>query len=629
LKKNGGAAETSTYEYDLDNRLTKVTGPDQTETYTIDAAGNRKTEVVKNLANVVLANKVYSYNSREQLLSVADGANTTTYSYDGNGNQTSVKVDAAPATIYTWGPRDQLASLSTGEAFEYDSAGHRTAKTSGGNRTLYIWSGDQLMAETNTIGNSLSQVTRVGSLLLGEVRGGTAQHLDQDAFNSVIVTTLSDGTVPGRLSYRAFGQVRSLTGNVATPFRFNGYVSDGGNELSSPSRYFSVATGRFTSMDPAKMDPMNPITGNPFVGMNGNPMLMIDPDGRWAQSGHYYTTYYVAARMGYPPALAQKLAFYAQLPDQVDKLDAMGMTSRSILADISMMSGDQSTRNNAHHRRAREIIEWQQTVHTVFHVLTGRPGALETQTVQQSIEQAGDDWATVGLLIHPLGDSFSHRKANGMMYSPLIGHGADGTTPDRIQRNQKRFSEHFVALTETLAKTAKAQGIDLSGGVSAAQIREELQAVMDIDIEVPVIPSEQASWQAKRKSWRPTQWMEPYPSYLMSRERTDDELETLSLAMFKKMLAKQGLNTTYAPETLTASLGDLLLPTSEQYTLDDAVEKGPRSEETKIPFFNSGEAKAAIARAISLYKRNARNSGAPSVVVESPDKAGVERELGK
>ena len=101
-------------------------------------------------------------------------------------------------------------------------------------------SGDQLMAETNTIGNSLSQVTRVGSLLLGEVRGGVAQHLHQDAFNSVIVTTLADGTIPGRLSYRAFGQVRSLTGNVATPFRFNGYVSDGGDELSSPSRFYSM-----------------------------------------------------------------------------------------------------------------------------------------------------------------------------------------------------------------------------------------------------------------------------------------------------------------------------------------------------------------------------------------------------
>jgi len=208
------------------------------------------------------------------------GANTTTYLYDGNGNQTSVKIGVAPATLYTWGPRDQLASLSTGAAFEYDSAGHRTAKTSGGNRTLYVWSGDQMMAETNTIGNSLSQVSRVGSLLLGEVRNGVAQHFAQDAFNSVIVTTLADGTVPGRLSYRAFGQVRSLTGNVETPFRFNGYLSDGGDELSSPSRYYSVANGRFTSMDPAKMDPMNPITGNPFVGMNGNPMIYIDINGR-------------------------------------------------------------------------------------------------------------------------------------------------------------------------------------------------------------------------------------------------------------------------------------------------------------------------------------------------------------
>ena len=142
-------------------------------------------------------------------------------------------------------------------------------------------SGDQLMAETNTIGNSLSQVSRVGSLLLGEVRGGVAQHLDQDAFNSVIVTTLSDGTVPGRLSYRAFGQVRSLTGNVATPFRFNGYVTDGGDELSSPSRFYSMGTGRFTSMDPAAPTAMDPLTWNAYVGLGANPMHYVDPTGRY------------------------------------------------------------------------------------------------------------------------------------------------------------------------------------------------------------------------------------------------------------------------------------------------------------------------------------------------------------
>jgi RHS repeat-associated protein len=486
-----------------------------------------------------------------------------------------------------------------------------------------------MMGETNTIGNSLSQVTRVGSLLLGEVRGGVAQHFDQDAFNSVIVTSLADGTIPGRLSYRAFGAVRTQTGLINSPFRFNGYIDDGNGELSSPARYYASALGRFTGMDPAAMDPMNPMTLNPYLGLNGNPMAMIDPDGRWAQSGHYYNTFYVAARLGYPEALAQKLAFYAQLPDQVDKLDAMGMTSRSILASMSMMSGDQGTRNNAQHRRAQEIIQWQQTVHTVLHVLTGRPGVLETQTIQASIDQAGDDWATVGLLVHPLGDSFAHRKPNGMMYSPLIGHGMDGTAPDRIQRNQKRFSEYTDVLIDTLSKTAKAQGVQLTGGVSADQIRKELRAVMDIDIEVPLVAGDQSTWESNRKTWRPTQWLEPYPNYLMSRERTDDELEALSVAKFKELLAKQGLNNDYKPETLTASLAELLVPMKEQYTLDDAVEKGPFDKKTEVPLFNSSEAKMAIARAIGLYKRNANNRGAPSVVVESNTKAGVEFELGK
>ena len=283
VEQNGGAAETSTYAYDLDNRLTKVIGPDQTETYTLDAAGNRKTEVVTNLTNVTLANKTCGYNNREQLSTVADASTgvTTTYRYDSNGNQTEVKVGPAAPTLYTWGPRDQLASVSIGAAFEYDSAGHRTARNASGNRTQYVWHGDELIAETNTLGSSLSQYTRAGTLLLGEVRGGVVQHSDQDAFNSVMLATNADGSVPGRASYRAYGKVRQLTGVLATPFRFNGYVDDRGDELSSPSRYYSLGNGRFTSMDPAKPDQMDPMSWNAYVGLNSNPMAVVDPDGKY------------------------------------------------------------------------------------------------------------------------------------------------------------------------------------------------------------------------------------------------------------------------------------------------------------------------------------------------------------
>ena len=150
----------------------------------------------------------------------------------------------------------------------------------GGNRTEYVWSGDELVAETNVLGNTISQITRAGPLVFGEVRNGVAHYYDVDAYNSIIVGTLTDGTVSGRLSYRAFGQVRTATGSIQTPFRFNGYISDGGDELSSPSRYYSLSTGRFTSMDPAAPLPMDPISWNAYVGLGANPMTYIDPDGR-------------------------------------------------------------------------------------------------------------------------------------------------------------------------------------------------------------------------------------------------------------------------------------------------------------------------------------------------------------
>jgi RHS repeat-associated protein len=88
------------------------------------------------------------------------------------------------------------------------------------------------------------------------------------------------GLIAGRISYRAFGQVRTLTGHLDTPFRFNGYIDDSNGELSSPARYYASALGRFTGMDPAAMDPMNPMTLNPYLGLNGNPLAYIDANGK-------------------------------------------------------------------------------------------------------------------------------------------------------------------------------------------------------------------------------------------------------------------------------------------------------------------------------------------------------------
>jgi RHS repeat-associated protein len=216
----------------------------------------------------------------------------TTY-INANGNQARV-TNCGVTSVYTWSPKDRLISIAQGTApptsiFEYDSRDRRTAKTTGGTTTKYIWDGIHIAAETNAIGNTLAHYSWLYDQVQGEVRGTQAKYFDSDASNSLILTTNPDGTVPGRIAYRPYGEIRSTTGNTTAPFRFNAYVDDGGagiaGMLSSPSRYFNSSSGRFLSHDMAKPDQHNPLSYNPYLGMFANPMTFADPNGQYPPSG--------------------------------------------------------------------------------------------------------------------------------------------------------------------------------------------------------------------------------------------------------------------------------------------------------------------------------------------------------
>lgn len=112
---SGLPSETTTYGYDDADRLLDVTYPDTITTYTYDGAGNRQTETDTDLAGTTtLAEKVYTYNSRNQLTELTDAldpAATVTYGYDANGNQTS-RTTGGAVTTFTFDVRDPQAPSS-------------------------------------------------------------------------------------------------------------------------------------------------------------------------------------------------------------------------------------------------------------------------------------------------------------------------------------------------------------------------------------------------------------------------------------------------------------------------------------------------------------------------------------
>jgi RHS repeat-associated protein len=290
--------------------------------------------------------------------------------------------------------------------------------------------------------------------------------------------------VPGRLSYRAYGAVRAATGFMANPFRFNGYVSDGSDELSSPSRYYSLGTGRFTSMDPATPLHMDPMTWNAYVGLNSNPMVITDPTGRYGEGGHYYTTYIVARETGYNHEDALKLALYSQLPDEIGKFDAIHQPiegSLRVIAEVGRHlpqghSVVQLPEQPPHPPRFYDTNRTQGE----FHAITGGLSEPETALSAMSVINA-PDLETAGLAIHRLGDTFAHRVMGNQkyLYAPGTGHLGDWHDPDMISTRPKLYGDYVTKLTETLAAR---QGKTLTPKEVAA-IRAKVEAVINVPIE--------------------------------------------------------------------------------------------------------------------------------------------------
>jgi YD repeat-containing protein len=55
VEANGSAAQATSYDYDHNDRLTVVTYPDKTTTYTYDPAYDRHTEVLSRIRTVKLS----------------------------------------------------------------------------------------------------------------------------------------------------------------------------------------------------------------------------------------------------------------------------------------------------------------------------------------------------------------------------------------------------------------------------------------------------------------------------------------------------------------------------------------------------------------------------------------------
>ncbi|MBI3560523.1 MAG: RHS repeat protein, partial [Gammaproteobacteria bacterium] len=228
IEVNGGVAETTTYGFDSNDRLTQVTYPDKVTTYTFDGNANRLTEVTT-VNNATTLNKTYAYNNRNQLTGVTDNlnaANSVTYTFDANGNQVS-KTQGTAVTNFGYDVKDQLIGVKQNAAnvgvFSYDYQGRRIVKDMGGAIVRYSYDGTSVLVETDNTGTTLAKFDYGPDRLLSmhHATEGRAYYLF-DALGSVSNLMATTGAIQARYQYDAFGNYRAQAGSSFNRFGFTG-----------------------------------------------------------------------------------------------------------------------------------------------------------------------------------------------------------------------------------------------------------------------------------------------------------------------------------------------------------------------------------------------------------------------
>lgn len=150
----------------------------------------------------------------------------------------------------------------------------------------------------------------------------------------------------------------------------------------------------------------------------------------WDASGHYYTIYLLALGAGLEPKLAARVAYYSQLPDLADELDACE-------AGFTAVGHTVTLRDDARERQ----------IQIGLHALSGEKADREFQKWLRILGRFSpyieDQVLPFGLALHSFGDCFSHRNSDGFMYRPPFGHAPSGE-PDVIGPERKTLYLAYI-----------------------------------------------------------------------------------------------------------------------------------------------------------------------------------------
>ena len=257
------------------------------QTYTYDAAGNRKTETLHGIGGTADTTRTYTTpTGSNKLTGVSqtggDGTRADSFGYDEAGNMTTRTVGNTTQTLQ-WDAEGNLAKITEGAnttSFLYTADGDRLLRKDPTGTTLYL-PGMELRLYNGATSAQATRYYTLGDQTIAMRTGSGVQFLapDHQGTSQFAIDAATQATVQRR--YTPFGALRGVDEHTTWPDEkgFVGGTNDPGTGLVHlGAREYDPATGRFISVDPL-INPDDDQSLNGYAYAGNNPITFNDATG--------------------------------------------------------------------------------------------------------------------------------------------------------------------------------------------------------------------------------------------------------------------------------------------------------------------------------------------------------------
>jgi len=258
INQNTGIAWA--YSYDSKNHLTQATkthnsGMVRQYNYTYDDNGNRTQDVLEVSGQSTVTTN-YTYGASSELLNKQiQGGATTTYSYDGNGNQTG----STGGPTFTYNAKDQAITLGSGTT--------QTERVKV-NSTSYVYGTLGLTSQQTSSGTTAYVRCSCGLLNDERTLDGKKYYYLFDGLGSIVAMTDGTGKEVNAYDYDPYGNmINSIEqSGLNNPWKFAGGFLDSSTGLYKYGiRYDDPTTGRWTQRTPVGGSLQETTKADPYV----------------------------------------------------------------------------------------------------------------------------------------------------------------------------------------------------------------------------------------------------------------------------------------------------------------------------------------------------------------------------